>query len=325
MKQLMSLTLIITCLCIFACGDRTHVDILTNITPHIAEDTVTDLTPEAWELLNKFREGRITQLEYYKQISPAERWGEEYEQALIDAKELQIKQETFYNRYIDADGIAIVGNDHTPDHYFIDAKNVFLLMTSKRPKLRDPMRNKFYLTVAIHAGLIPELGDTLHRAGWAGTCAHRRWYPPPPNNAKPIWIGLCAATVYPTHYKDVQRYYKYLGIVVHELAHKIDSTIRENFDKDFFNKIDSAYENAKENETWTEEVLRRSPGEYWAELTSIWFYGIGSDTPTFFKVPVFKTYEELEAHDPQGYALLNEWYPQITLHRFKELEEKEAP
>ncbi len=184
MKRFYRLYFIVTCLCILACGDRTNVDILTNIGTHIEENAVTDLTPEVWEILRKFRTGDMTYFEWIRTKLPDNFWtGQsqaDYEKAIAYAKELKPKQESFYNRYIDADGLAIIGKDCTADKYFIAAKNAYLLMTSKRPELRDRLRGNTYLTVVdgypIH--FVPEVsmwyGGNLY---FTGTVSSSRWYP----------------------------------------------------------------------------------------------------------------------------------------------------
>ena len=43
------------------------------------------------------------------------------------AKIARIKEleEEFYNRYIDADGVSIIGNEMTHDKYFVAARDIF--------------------------------------------------------------------------------------------------------------------------------------------------------------------------------------------------------
>ena len=45
----------------------------------------------------------------------------------------------YYTKYIDAGGIAIVGNHYVRDEQFYVAREVILHMTSKRPELREPL------------------------------------------------------------------------------------------------------------------------------------------------------------------------------------------
>ena len=49
---------------------------------------------------------------------------------------------TYYTKYIDAEGIAIVGSDWVRDEQFYAAREIVLLMTSKRPELREPLSLK---------------------------------------------------------------------------------------------------------------------------------------------------------------------------------------
>lgn len=311
MKQLMSLTLIIACLCLLACGDRTSVDILTNIGPHIEENTVTDLTPEVWELLKKFRTGNLTGLEKFPHIFQREWWEEQREKEKAYSEALKTKQEAFYNRYIDADGLAIVSNDQTADAYLINAKKTYLLMTSKRPELRERLRGNTYIAVIdLPVHFTPEIAvRNPEPVFYSGTCIiNRDWHAPAPSEESDR-VSFCVAQVF--HGFETERL---MSTVVHELAHRLDLAI-QYFDPDFLEpaaqksgKLYEAYKNAEEKQMWPSWVLRNVPGEYFAELVQIWFYQTANDSPYDF----FDTYEEFEAHDPMGYALLEPWFPKLS-------------
>ena len=46
-------------------------------------------------------------------------------------------QKEFYTKYIDAAGIAILSNDSVADEHLIEARDIIIALTAKRPELRD--------------------------------------------------------------------------------------------------------------------------------------------------------------------------------------------
>ena len=81
-------------------------------------------------------------------------------------------QRTYYQKYIDADGIAIIGgSDEVDDVFFYAARKVVLGMTAKRPETRDwlsvyimgtsPSDTRFRMILAT-----PELRDYPHVHVW---------------------------------------------------------------------------------------------------------------------------------------------------------------
>ena len=68
----------------------------------------------------------------------------------------------YYTKYIDAGGIAIVGNHYVKDEQFYAAREVILLMTSKRPELREPLSLK---KVRTSSSFRPEIIQQLQQEG----------------------------------------------------------------------------------------------------------------------------------------------------------------
>ena len=57
---------------------------------------------------------------------------------------------TFFTRYIDAGGIAIVGHDKVSDEYYLFARDSVLVMTLKHPELKERLLSKhgtFYMSI----------------------------------------------------------------------------------------------------------------------------------------------------------------------------------
>ena len=96
------------------------------------------------------------------------------EKGLTDAESIHEWQKEFYTRYIDAGGVAIVGPDTVTDREYLLAREAILVMTSKRPELRDRVQSKhgkFYMILVgdyLEASDIPEKLDPPSAAEWTG-------------------------------------------------------------------------------------------------------------------------------------------------------------
>ncbi len=150
MKRYISFLLIAIVL-LLGCGDTNSLHVLHDINTIVSEHSeVTDLTPEAWEKIRIVRELDLESTEEYRNKylgteSYTTESEEYYQKLLVYIAEGKKLQEAFYNRYIDADGIAIVGNDRTLDGFFVCARQLILIMTAKRPELRNLFRHSYYI------------------------------------------------------------------------------------------------------------------------------------------------------------------------------------
>lgn len=201
----------------------------------------------------------------------------------------------YYNRYIDAGGIAIIGNEIVPDEYFIAARDIVLKMTSKRPDLRDRLtpESGFYLVLAHIDTTVRELPENyIYKPSFkevAGECG----------------LIICYSTVYPNDKARYPNHY-YMKTFVHEFAHAIHMAIVY---KDIFNPLDpnfedrlkAAYKTAMAAEKWQNEYASTNYAEYWAEGVLSWYYP--SEESMYFN-----TREEFAEYDPLLYALIAEWF-----------------
>ena len=160
----------------------------------------------------------------------------------------------FYTRYINADGIAIVGSDNVEDLFFQVARHVVLVMTSKVPGLREALSVdqvggiggdeppfRFVLTnreerdvVNMPEHLNTNLGQTT---AWVGSFA-----------------GYYArADVY--FWGENNELFTGHQIIIHEMAHAIDKAITvRNLVPNFRNRVDTAFDKEMEKVQLRTEV-----------------------------------------------------------------------
>ena len=317
--------LIVVCYCLFGCGDESvdATDVLGVFsTP---EDIVTDLPPKVWETLQYVREYRLRE---YQKIGRDTVGADVFDAEVELVAEVKAMQEAFYTKYINAGGIAIIGNDDTADKHLVEAQRAVLVMTSKFPELRDRLsleHREFYLILkgpATPWRYVPEiLRDYKHIDGdyeliAAGGCnqgycfsgvneVHRRLEEDEPcgDRVCRCFLGYCYVVVDDPRYRQV-----YLETFVHEFAHALHGEM-SRLDLSFNDRLKSAYAQAHELKTWSGLYADTNYSEYWAEGTEFWFYG--TTLSDDFEI----TREELKERDPLLYQLLSKWYPDVSLPR----------
>lgn len=206
------------------------------------------------------------------------------ENGLVDV-DFHALQKAFYTRYIDAGGIAIVGHDKVEDIYFMAARDIILMMTSKYPELRERLHSKhqrFYMVLVSEKEDfydIPEMQTIRY-------IVERDFIP---------FNGFCTANT-PPELKVVHTYClahvhrgsQPLSIFVHEFAHALEAEM-ERLKPGFKRKLEKANQ---------EDLVDpfNSPSEYWAYGAEMWF-GNG--------------YEYLSENTPLLVELLSEWFPKV--------------
>ena len=205
-------------------------------------------------------------------------------------------QRKHYSKYIDAGGIAIIGDRHVLDRFFYAAREIVLVMTSKHPEIREYLLpSTKHRQVLVYGNLwglvsIPEMSTyflSKESAGKHGFCSE-----------------FCASTVWTFQY---EKGYLIMHVFVHEFGHAMHKAIQQ-IDPTFNDRLEAAYEDALETGSrWgPNDHILSNMGEYWAGGVVEWFYDL-----TQVEIPEWRA-NFLET-DPLLYALLEEWLPFIHL------------
>ena len=346
-KHVLFILLLCLCLCAFVCGDDSNLDTLLTVAPDlIAPDTegvVTDLTPEAWEKVRFVREYDLFQhltgpehhfwlLEGHADYDP-EKDKARHEAAETRIAEIKEMEEAFFHKYIDADGISIIGNEMTHDKYFVMARDIFLMMTSKVPRLREPLRDHFYLCIV--GGLEEDYRlVTRENDHWEVTKGDSfmtqafpswRWHIVNVLGGRFSERNFCAKGSIPYVAGTSSGLRKIRGwcvsgifveypfkTYVHEIGHALE-TIQYEIDPTFKERQLLAHKNSNENDLWGTPT---SVIEWWAAITSYWFFNVNPAFTTLENVPLygprFASYEEWAEYDPMTAELCRQWYPEIS-------------
>ena len=369
-RKHVSFILLMLCLCAFVCDDNpidvitvppdtegltggltgsiTNLDRLLTIVPDLMAPNiageVTDLTPEVWEKLKFNREinfnvhqknvmrGEELQMEYSEKDKAAMKYT--YDREVAKIKFLEVEQPKFYNRYIDADGVSIIGNEKTLDEYFVMARDIFLIMTSKNPRLREPLRDHFYIIITggfeeywlTHRGhpespqLMPEQRFISKRNGYLfarNTCVTGGlgYDYGLPRTASVVKVqGYCVSHVI-GRYDDLinptrghpPTYSQPFWTFIHEIVHGIER-IQKDIDPTFENRLIAAHERFLA----TDPVHPTIIGEWWAGVTPYWFI---RDHPEYINPNgrSFHTAQDFIDRFPLLTELYLQWYPDVSL------------
>ena len=153
----------------------------------------------------------------------------------------------FYTRYIDAEGIAIVGSDNVDDRTFQLARHIVLIMTSKLPGLREAL-----------AVTTPDPHNATNRFRLV------LWDPDTETPADLPEIQQGGETLYPHFAYPTAATYLKAGtvytplesrILVHEMAHAIDYalTVHPHLLSNFRERLDATWDRQQEHFRLREE------------------------------------------------------------------------
>ena len=192
------------------------------------------------------------------------------------------KLRKYYTKYLNVEGIVIIGSDNVPDNAFYRAKDLVLKVTSKHLQIRGGLSGT-QLRLAPPGSWIthlPELREFSHlRYGLSHISADGV-------------VQFCAAVV---EWEGKPN----MGVLTHELGHAIVPLIFR-IEPNFENLLNQAYERAAESGVWTNDwFFSQGKWEYWAEGVRMWTHDVGTGRRLEAK-------DAFIEYDP-GIALLDNW------------------
>lgn len=307
--------LILLCLFIWACGDEgVLLDGLVPTAP-VALPDVGPVPPDIQEIIwGKDVDTLLADLE--------DAIDSDREDDVVKWKLHQIcyrrAVDAYYTKYINAGGVAIMGNGHLDDRLFYAARDIVLGMTFKRPELREvlsPSRDH-----RPGATLLPGIHDVTKRLtpdrrfriilnhndmDYASVpevqFANGLHYRVAPGgglfNGQYIWASVGGYD----HLEEISLW----SVICHEVAHAIHYAIRL-IDPTFDDRLTVAYHAARASgisRFKNHRALRDGSSEYWAYSAQEWFERFGSP----------ELHDSFRRTDPEIYALLEEWFDPIDL------------
>ena len=207
--------------------------------------------------------------------------------------------QAFYTKYIDAEGIAIVAPDSVEDKFLVCARDLVVVMTSKRPELRERFlskHGKFYLVLVRYPEKLADMPENRLSGfvlNFEGPKTERR-YPAIPNscyhNSATHIEGYCYAHV-PSRRGPLLP----VRILANEFAHALHLEMAR-LDPGFEEKIRQANA-AVGGAAWAYP-------ENWADMVSDWFH--------LDPLPGKNRHEDFLKGELGPFAeILDEWFPRV--------------
>jgi hypothetical protein len=211
----------------------------------------------------------------------------------------EIRQEwavdPFYQKYADANGLPVLGSGEPSDESITLACQLVVEMVSLRDDVRLALIDNqvFFAMLGTNelTNEIPEysyMPDSINQrarglGGNPGLCSEEGILCGPTDR----WRGE--------------------SICVHEFAHTISIYGLYDADPTFEDRLEEAYQNARDAGLFANTYAMENAQEYWGEGVQDWYYtNLESDPPNGVHGPIDKR-EELLEYDPDLYDLIAEW------------------
>jgi len=226
-------------------------------------------------------------------------------QRLLPPPPLSLGLDLFYQKYVDAGGVAVVAPSEVADEKLFEARDIVTSMFSARPDLLQTMAaNRFRVVIySVSDGT----GSIVNLPEWS----IKPWLKGGGVAAQEHSDGrlVGAAAVVPDSDPKCR------SVIVHEIAHLVDFAFSEELQSggpEFSSRLKTAYRAAKQAGLWTGQYASKNVQEYWAETVTFWF-----STSEFAKhIPADSDSKKLADHDPAAAKLVGEVFGAATLPSF---------
>jgi cyclophilin family peptidyl-prolyl cis-trans isomerase len=217
----------------------------------------------------------------------------------------------FYQKYIDARGLPVVGSTNVSDYAMREAVWIITHMLQLRPEILTIMGtnhgrlvvmayNEYTTDVPEQADRQPKIFHDRRARGLGGricSCAEENL--------------LC----YPNDPYSTE------NILVHEFGHAIAGVAMRAIDPTFNERLRQAYREALAKGLWKGTYAGTNPAEYWAEGVQDWFDNNRENDAQHNSV---NTRAELKEYDPPLAALCKEVFGEVTWRYKKPMERPPA-
>lgn len=211
----------------------------------------------------------------------------------------------FYRKYLDAAGIPVVGSVRVPAKALVQARDIVLHMTSKRPDVREKMADNQLRVAVMAAGEvttdIPEhsdLNEAFPQTNW-----NTRARGLGPTLVRPA--VSCAEENLLCYPQDP---YRGEDILVHEFAHAMHVMGIRYVDPAFDAELATVYQAARASGSWNNTYAMSNKEEYWAEGVQCWFDVNQEAVPSNGIHNQINTRAELKKYDAGLYGLIGRYF-----------------
>ena len=229
----------------------------------------------------------------------------------ITAPPASLRLNSFYRKYLDADGIPVISSDRVPDAALHQVRFMALHMLSKKPEvLAEMVRHGARIAVMAKTEVTTNIPEHAHlrsdrSENWDTRARGLGGMISVPTGSCAEENVLC--------YGDANRCngeeYKYRceDIFIHEFAHSIHNLGLVFAYPGFQAELDAAYSNARRSGLWTNTYTVKNTQEYFAEGVQDWF---NVNNPPNDQHNHVNTRDELRSYDIGLYNLLKKYFPE---------------
>ncbi len=182
-----------------------------------------------------------------------------------------------FDKYLDADGIAVISTENVADEALFRAAAIFDEMLINRPDIRETLiRHRVHIVVV---GRSEDTFDLTPYRQYRDRIELEAFGDEGPRGLGP---NRLTPTLIPEENLLCDHDDPYLGhdVAVHEFAHAIDFAIRSGISSGGFSQsLASAYRSGAESGPWDGTHAGRNTAEYWATGVQSWFGLVGPFYP----------------------------------------------
>lgn len=224
----------------------------------------------------------------------------------VTAPPVSLSLNSFYKKYLDADGVPVVSSNSVADEALIKARDIIKYMLKNIPAEKAKM-----ITNKLRVGIIgvnekptqmPEYSD-LYTA-FPGTDWDNRARAYGATIQRPLTTN-CEENMLCQQSADR---YKGEEILTHEFAHAIHELGIRFTTPGFDTELQTAFNNAVAKNLWTNTYARTDIREYWAEGVQCWFNCNLEAIPTNGVHNQINTRAELQTYDVPLYNLIKRYF-----------------
>jgi len=218
--------------------------------------------------------------------------------AIPQALRESLNLDPFYQKYLDAGGLPVLGSTNVSDYAILEARWILLHMLSHRPEILPVMAtNRGRLVVMAYNEYttdVPEQANRTNKVYW-----DRR--------ARGLGgrIASCGEENLLNFPGDP---YSTENILVHEFAHAVLNVGMRALNPEFKDRVRAAYRKAMDAGLWKKTYAATDVEEYWAEGAQSWFDNNRENDAQHNHV---NTRAELKEYDPELAGLCAEVFGEI--------------
>ncbi len=224
----------------------------------------------------------------------------------VTAPPASLSLNSFYKKYLDADGVPVVSSNSVADEALIKARDIIKYMLKNIPAEKAKM-----ITNKLRVGIIgvnekptqmPEYSDLY--SAFPGTDWDNRARAYGATIQRPLTTN-CEENMLCNQSADR---YKGEEILTHEFAHAIHELGIRFTTPGFDTELQTAFNNAVAKNLWTNTYARTDIREYWAEGVQCWFNCNLEAIPTNGVHNQINTRAELQTYDMPLYNLIKRYF-----------------